>query len=95
MSGCRDFGGVAEWKERRGHSEEREIMNPTEIEWTIPPEIRAEMELAIDNAMKGIRDPELMRKAGERMDRMSEELRQRVGELNVAVDLIREGRDEE
>ena len=36
-----------------------------------------------------------MRKACERMDRMREELRRLHGEMNVAVDLIREGRDEE
>jgi hypothetical protein len=36
-----------------------------------------------------------MRQACERMDRMREETRRRHGEMNVAVDLIRETRDEE
>ena len=71
------------------------MMNRTETESSIPPEIMAELQVAIDNAIKGVRDPERMRKAAERMDRMREEMRQRVGEVDVAVDLIREGRDEE
>jgi hypothetical protein len=70
-------------------------MNRTESESSISPEILAELKIAIENAMKGVRDPERMRAADERMDRMREEMRQRVGVVNVAVDLIREGRDEE
>jgi succinate dehydrogenase/fumarate reductase flavoprotein subunit len=60
----------------------------------LPPELAAELQEALDNAAKGIRDPEQMKAACEEMDRLREELRQRVGELNVAVDLIREARDE-
>ncbi len=36
-----------------------------------------------------------MRHAAERMDRMREEMRQRVGNVDLAVPLIRETRDEE
>ena len=36
-----------------------------------------------------------MRKACEEMDRAREELRKRIGETNIAVELIREARDEE
>jgi hypothetical protein len=61
----------------------------------ISPEDMAELEATIERVMKGIRDPEKMRKAAERMDRMREEMRQRVGEGEWAVDLIRETRDEE
>jgi hypothetical protein len=61
----------------------------------IPPEILAEMEEAIRKAMAGIRDPEAMRRACERMDRTREEIYQRHGLLDVAVPLIREIRDEE
>ena len=61
----------------------------------IPPELLTELQDAADKVAKGIRDPEAMRKACERMDRMREELRQKHGEMNVAVDLIREARDEE
>ena len=55
----------------------------------------AELEATIERAMKGIRDPEKMLKAAERMDRMREEMRQRVGVGEWAVQLIRESRDEE
>lgn len=61
----------------------------------IDPEVMAELQAAVANAIKGIRDPEAMRKAAERMDRMREEMRERVGEVEIAVDLIREGRYEE
>ena len=53
-----------------------------------------ELQEAVDRLAKGIRDPEAMNRACERMDRMREEMRQRVGEVEVAVDLIRESRDE-
>jgi len=58
------------------------------------PAIMAELTHAIDNAVKGVRDPEAMRQAAERMDRMREEMRQRTGEVSIAVDLLRESRDE-
>ena len=61
----------------------------------IPEEILAYLQAAALYAAAGVRDPEVMRKASERMDRMREELRQKHGEMNVAVDLIREIRDEE
>ena len=59
----------------------------------IPPDIMAELQEAAENAAKGVRDPERMRQAAERMDRMREELRRRCGEMNVAVELIRQARD--
>jgi hypothetical protein len=58
------------------------------------PALDQELEIAVENAMKGIRDPEVMRKAAERMDRMREEMRVRVGIVDLAVPLIRECRDE-
>ncbi len=60
----------------------------------ILPEYIAELEEAVNRLLRGTRDPEAMRKACERMDRMREEMRQRVGEVEFAVDLIRESRDE-
>ena len=42
---------------------------------------------------KELRDPEAMRLAAEEMDLACEELRERSGELNVAVDLVRESPD--
>ena len=60
----------------------------------IPPELMAELQAAADQAARGVRDPEAMRLACERMDRMREELRVQHGEMNIAVELIRESRDE-
>jgi hypothetical protein len=61
----------------------------------IPPELLAEMERAIQIALSNVRDPEVMRQAAERMDQMREDLRRQDGEMSIAVDLIREVRDEE
>ena len=47
------------------------------------------LQAAIDRAMKGIRDPEAMRKACERMDRMREETYRKHGLLDIAVPSIR------
>ena len=61
----------------------------------IPPELLADLEEAAHYAASGVRDPEIMRRACERMDRMREETRKKQGVLNVAVSLIREIRDEQ
>ena len=53
----------------------------------------AELPEAIDRAVKGIRDPEAMRKACERMDRTREEIYRRNGLLDFAVPTIRALRD--
>jgi hypothetical protein len=60
----------------------------------IPPEVMAELRDAAAKAAGGVRDPDAARQACERMDRMRGELRQQHGEMNVAVDLIRETREE-
>lgn len=54
---------------------------------------RRELEETIQRAMKGVRDPVAAKKARERMDRMREELRQRIGTVEVAVELIRDARN--
>jgi hypothetical protein len=59
----------------------------------IPPELMEELQQAIERAMKGIRDPEAMRKACERMDRMREETYRKYGLLDIAVPSIRALRD--
>jgi hypothetical protein len=59
----------------------------------IPPEVMAELQEAADRAAKGIRDPERMRQAIERMDRTREEIYRRVGTLDFSVPTIRELRD--
>jgi hypothetical protein len=60
----------------------------------VSPDVMADLEAAARYAASGARDPDVMRGACERMDRMREELRRQIGELNVAADLIREVRDE-
>ncbi len=62
---------------------------------TISPKVMAELQEAADNAAKGIRDPESMRQACERMDRRREEIRRKHGLLDIAVPSIRELRDGE
>jgi hypothetical protein len=59
----------------------------------LPPEVMAELQKAADRAAKGIRDPEIMRKARERMDRLREEIRHKHGVLDIGVPAIRELRD--
>ena len=52
-----------------------------------------ELRLVIDRVIRGQRDPEAMRLACERMDRMREELRARIGTVEMAVELIRDARN--
>lgn len=67
-------------------------MKTTEIS-PIPPEVAAELQEALDDLAKGVRDPEKMRAACEEMDRIREENRRLFGEQNIAVELIRRTRD--
>ena len=53
-----------------------------------------ELQAAAERAAHGGRDPEAMRKSRERMDLAREELRKKVGVINVVSDLIRETRDD-
>ncbi len=69
-------------------------MKTIEPPLAIDPALTAQLSHAIDNAMNGIRDTEAMRRAAERMDRMREEMRERTGVVAIAVDLLRESRDE-
>jgi len=54
----------------------------------------AELQRAADLVASGRRDPEIIKKAVERMDRNRESVRRKVGVVNAAVDLIRSVRDE-
>ena len=50
----------------------------------------------IEHAMTGKPlDPEIARRVRARSEQATEELRRQYGTLDVAVDLVREGRDEE
>jgi len=57
---------------------------------TADPEVQA----AINRVLERRRDPEVMRRAAERMDRMREDMRKRNGNVDLALPLIRETRDE-
>lgn len=69
-------------------------MRTVEEESPIPAEVMVGLEEAVDRLMKGIHDPESMREAAREMDAAREELKQRQGEMTIAVDLIRECRNE-
>lgn len=68
-------------------------MKTTETIGGFPEEVKAQLQKTLDDLMKGIRRPDKMKAACERMDRMREENRKIFGEQNIAVDLIRETRD--
>jgi hypothetical protein len=55
----------------------------------------AELQEAARRAAAGARDPEAMRRACTRMDRLREEIRRKYGVLDIGVPAIRELRDEE
>jgi hypothetical protein len=69
-------------------------MNATETAAGMPPDLAAEIQEALDDLAKGIRRPEKMRAACEHMDRLREENRQLFGEQNIAVELVRQTRDQ-
>jgi hypothetical protein len=60
----------------------------------IPAEDLAELEKAIEDMIKGVRDPDEMDRAAREMDEGREEIRQRLGELNIAVELTDPDEDE-
>jgi hypothetical protein len=69
-------------------------MNATKPAAGSPSEVDVELQEAIRWAASGVRDPEEMRKACERMDRMREEVYSREGILDIGVPAIRELRGE-
>jgi hypothetical protein len=70
-------------------------MNMTETTFgIIPDDVKAELQEALDNLAKGIRDPEKARRARQRMNRIREENRRLFGEQNIAIELIRQTRDQ-
>jgi hypothetical protein len=69
-------------------------MNADSIDSVDIAEARADLQAVLDSLVtKKPLDPETSRRIRERSERITEELHQRYGELNVAVDLIREIRD--
>ncbi|MGH7224921.1 MAG: hypothetical protein ACRELF_16990 [Gemmataceae bacterium] len=69
-------------------------MNTTETIPGIPEEVKAQLRETLDDLVKGIRRPDKIKAACERMDRMREENRKLFGEQNIAVELIRQTRDQ-
>lgn len=69
-------------------------MNTTETITAVPPDLAAAFREALDDLAKGVRRPEKIQAACERMDRLREENRRLFGEQNIAVELIRQTRDE-
>jgi hypothetical protein len=59
----------------------------------ISPELMAELREAARRSASGVRDPEVVRQACERMDRLREENRQKFGVQDIGVQIIRKTRD--
>lgn len=53
----------------------------------IPAEDMAELEAAIADLIKGVRDPRKMEEAARELEEGREEIRRRVGETNIAAEL--------
>jgi len=60
----------------------------------LPPEVMARLLDAGRRAVSGVRDPERMKQACERMDRRREEIFRKHGLLDIGVPAIREFRDD-
>jgi hypothetical protein len=59
------------------------------------PQILADLDAVMERITTGKpRDPELSRRIRKRAERITEEIRQKHGQLDIAVQLIREARDE-
>ncbi len=63
------------------------------VETSISADVMAELQEAANQAVKGFRDPDAVRKACERMDAMREKNRQQLSTQDVGVEIIREMRD--
>ena len=59
------------------------------------PAMMAELQQAVEDALKGVRNPETMRRAAEEMDRTREEIYRRIGLVDFAVPTLRALRDGE
>lgn len=69
-------------------------MSTTNTATGIPAEVKAELQETLDALAKGIRDPEKAKRALDRINRIREENRKLFGEQNIAVELIRQTRDQ-
>ena len=63
---------------------------------TLPEDVQIDMQALMDALIAGHRlDEEVHRRIRERAERVREQLKKQHGEMNIAVDLIRQSRDEE
>jgi hypothetical protein len=65
-------------------------MNKSQTIPGIEEQVRSQLQNTLDDLARGVRHPDKIKAACERMDRMREENRKLFGEQNAAVDLIRE-----
>ncbi|MBL8792443.1 MAG: hypothetical protein JNM56_00920 [Planctomycetia bacterium] len=70
-------------------------MNTTIETPMVPPQALADLEYALHLLSTGQRDTEFEKRVALKSDEIRREIFAKHGVLNVAVDLIREGRDEE
>ncbi|MBI3821218.1 MAG: hypothetical protein HY289_00895 [Planctomycetes bacterium] len=68
-------------------------MNTTEDN-LISRKLATQMQEAVDNAAKRVRDPDRTKRARASMDRIREEIRKKHGVLDIGVPAIRELRDQ-
>ena len=59
-----------------------------------PAAVTTELQDAAENASRRLRDRAAMRRACEEMDRIRNDVKRRLGSVEVAVDLVREAREE-
>jgi hypothetical protein len=76
-----------------GFNFEDQAMATAEKPSGIPASDMAELEKAVQDLMKGVRNPEKMRQAAEEMDRTREAIYRRIGLVDFAVPTIRDLRD--
>lgn len=69
-------------------------MNTIETGTIIPPDLAEDFQEVLHDLVKGIRRPEKIQAACERMDKLREENRRLFGEQSIAVELIRQTRDQ-
>ena len=72
-------------------------MNQIEPETTtpIPPEVMADLERAVELVMTGQRDPEFERRIHAQAEKITQEIFEKHGVLDIGVPAIRELRDAE
>jgi hypothetical protein len=71
----------------RFHCTQEDTMATVDESSAITAEDLAELEKTIENLIQGVRDPGAMDRAAKEMDEAREEVRQRLGEVDLAAEL--------